>query len=488
MRKTLERFISAPLHPVLFGIYFVFRLYFVNIYEVPPQIVLRPMLICMLACGILYLILFLISRHWHTAALMASVVIFMFFLYGVLWSTISEKTSIAPALAGAVWGLIILSGVVGIGWSGQRWVSNDLTAGVNLMAIILLLFPTIGVIRYSISDHQPFVPSIDHTVSFKAPPASPDIYYIMPEDYGRTDALKNIYGYDNSEFIQSLRGMGFYVAECSQSNYGSTTLSLASSLNMDYLKNLSAEEDLFYAFKLLKNNAVRKSLSGAGYKTVVFASGFYWAEWRDADVFISPPDGPVTEFETVALFSTYARLLDDLGIVNFDDLSGDRFRQRTRLVLKSFDNLVDIPGPKFVFVHVIAPHDPYAFDQNGNPVEPDQVDQKKGYAAQAAFIGKALLPGLRTLIKDSRIPPVIILQADEGPERENAADHLKILNAYYLPKGADQLYPSISPVNSFRIVFNSYFGTKFPLLEDISYYSSQVNNYDLTRIPNTCPK
>jgi hypothetical protein len=69
-------------------------------------------------------------------------------------------------------------------------------------------------------------------------------------------------------------------------------------------------------------------------------------------------------------------------------------------------------------------------------------------------------------------------------------DHLmtvKILNAYYLPQGADQLYPSISPVNSFRLVFNSYFGTNFPLLEDVSYQSQPAGVYNLKVIPNSCP-
>ena len=33
------------------------------------------------------------------------------------------------------------------------------------------------------------------------------------------------------------------------------------------------------------------------------------------------------------------------------------------------------------------------------------------------------------------------------------------------------LYPTITPINSFRVVFNSYFGTNYPLLEDQSYYA-----------------
>ena len=36
----------------------------------------------------------------------------------------------------------------------------------------------------------------------------------------------------------------------------------------------------------------------------------------------------------------------------------------------------------------------------------------------------------------------------------------------------DKLYPSITPVNSFRLVFNHYFGTNFDMLADESYITS----------------
>lgn len=65
---------------------------------------------------------------------------------------------------------------------------------------------------------------------------------------------------------------------------------------------------------------------------------------------------------------------------------------------------------------------------------------------------------------------------------------MKILNAYYVDKqtGAD-LYDSITPVNSFRIIFNDYFGESFPLLDDVSHYAyklKQLNSAPIVR--NTC--
>ena len=62
---------------------------------------------------------------------------------------------------------------------------------------------------------------------------------------------------------------------------------------------------------------------------------------------------------------------------------------------------------------------------------------------------------------------------------------MAILNAYYLPgNGGNSLYPAISPVNTFRVVFNAYFGGRFPLLPDTSYYSSYNDPYHFMLIPN----
>jgi hypothetical protein len=42
-----------------------------------------------------------------------------------------------------------------------------------------------------------------------------------------------------------------------------------------------------------------------------------------------------------------------------------------------------------------------------------------------------------------------------------------IMNAYYLPDGGSELlYDSISPVNSFRVILNRYFGMNMDLLDD----------------------
>ena len=88
----------------------------------------------------------------------------------------------------------------------------------------------------------------------------------------------------------------------------------------------------------------------------------------------------------------------------------------------------------------------------------------------------------------SKEKPIIIIQSDEGPFPEryhNNAKHFKwekatkkelrqkmgVLNAYYLPNvEKSPLYPSITPVNTFRLIFNLYFNADFELLPDESFF------------------
>jgi hypothetical protein len=76
---------------------------------------------------------------------------------------------------------------------------------------------------------------------------------------------------------------------------------------------------------------------------------------------------------------------------------------------------------------------------------------------------------------------VIILQGDHGSPRAKGWE-MTILNAYYLPdaQGRSRLYPSISPVNSFRVIFNAYFGADLPLLPDKAYRSDVVDQFATT--------
>jgi hypothetical protein len=127
----------------------------------------------------------------------------------------------------------------------------------------------------------------------------------------------------------------------------------------------------------------------------------------------------------------------------------------------------------------MIPHYPFVFKPNGEivtdprffdhlTVQPSEASFRlEGYTNEIQFANNRMIEILNNLVTTSNIPPIILLMGDHGLENENRELNL---SAYYLPENGEQsLYSSITPVNSFRIIFDTYFGTNFGLLEDISY-------------------
>jgi hypothetical protein len=204
----------------------------------------------------------------------------------------------------------------------------------------------------------------------------------------------------------------------------------------------------------------------------------------------------LTSFEELLLNTTMLRLLEDAGKINADQISNNHARERTSYVLDSIPELVKYPGPTFAFIHIISPHPPFVFGPDGEFTDPDtflnaekKFPAKKyalGYTNQVTYLNTRMEQILGTLISESATPPVIILQGDHGPWMQPENKRFWILNAYYLPGHTSELYNSISPVNSFRIVLDDYLGTTYGLLDDKSYFSPIPYIYDFKPYSNLC--
>jgi hypothetical protein len=150
--------------------------------------------------------------------------------------------------------------------------------------------------------------------------------------------------------------------------------------------------------------------------------------------------------------------------------------------LDQLGQVPNLPGKKFVYAHIVAPHAPFVFSPDGRYISNGAVNP--GYLDAITYVNSRVIPIVKSIIANSKVPPVIILQGDHGWD----ADHrMQIFNAYYLPNGgAEKIYDTITPVNSFRTVFNQYFGDSYPLLGDISYFSDDDAPYAFKEISHTC--
>ena len=496
-----------PLHSLLFGVYPILALMAANLQEAPLEDGLRTLVLGFLLAVVLLCVLTLLLKDWQRAGLLTTLLLLSFFSYGQIYVGLKALGDIGLLVARhrfqlPVWVALTIF-LIWLAWKRISALEAS-TSALNIVALILLIFPLFQITAF-LARGWLAEPTISATAAGSAAatsdPDAPDIYYIIADAYSRQDLLEKVYNYDNSEFLSQLRELGFYIADCSLSNYAKTRLSLTSSLNLDYLENLgiTANDQGDEFWRRIRNSVVRKTLAAQGYKIVSLETGFYWTEWPDADIYLSRNDGGLgairlNGFEALLLQTTLVRapldLLsgqDEQASTTFEGGTPEEHYDITRYALDTLDELAFVDGPKFVFAHLLIPHGPFVFDAEGNFVtEPRSL--MESYSAQVTYLNRRLLKSLTTIINKSERTVVIILQGDHGgPGTQLTYDRMKILNAYYLSEGEDRLYPFITPVNSFRVVFDTYFGTEFGRIDDLSYYSNSDNFFDMTLISDDNP-
>jgi hypothetical protein len=508
IKNYLARLFSIPWYFIVLSAYPITSLLASNIGQVNVSAAWRSLLVSVLLSAILYLLALLFLRNVYRAAFLTTLWLLLFFSYGHVYQVLIEKwekVHFQPYLL-IGWGILFLLFCI---WATRRrFTFRDTVLALNVVSLGLMIQPlwkiNSEVQKVAAHDAHYVVAKNAPVQTLTTPPNPPDVYYFILDMYTRQDLLKTAYNYDNSGFIKELESRGFYVAQCSQSNYTRTEISLASSLNLSYLQDLDpkfndpnsvSRRTLWDA---LKHNTVRYQLENLGYKTIAFSNGFAWSEIDDADIFLTPPpfSSGMTEFETLFLETTLARTMKDAGWLDPDQIDAQNYRDRDLLVFKSMKRIARMPGSKFVYVHLIMPHPPFVFGPDGKHTNPaDFWDEKKlyppkafaqGYTNQVTFLNKKLLQMVDTILSESKTPPIIVLQGDHGPWLQPNPQHFYIFNAYYLPDHNDQLYPQISPVNSFRTIFNTYFGGKYDMLPDITYFSPVPKLYQYSEVPNTC--
>ncbi len=508
------------LYTLLFAIYAPLALLSSNLEEISATVVWRPLVVCLIIGATVFLFFWLVIRNVVRACLITSIFLLIFFSYGHVYTAFNGVSLLGISLGKnryllPLFGLVtIFLIVVGIKWrKPPEWIHTTmLVVGFVLVAVPLF---NIGVFSVNeararnIEKNNRITANANiHVVSDKV---TPDIYFIVLDAYTRQDALKSDLKYDNSSFLEELKKIGFAVVDCSRSNYSSTIFSLPSTLNMDYLdvlnpnlKDPNGKQEMLN--ELFRNPKIRTELANYGYKWVAFDPGRKGIEMDNADIFLQPTNlsqylvfkEMINDFEDMLLRTTPGIVLINFG----DQLFGDAYKQLRfpyykRAVTQLFilDTLpsvpVDIPGPKFVYAHIMLPHYPYMFTADGqiqtNPAYLyDPIPAKEGvdgYRNQLTFINNRIIPDIKAIIANSKIPPIIIVEGDHGMEGSN---RLKNLEAYYFPESLkSQIYPTMTPVNSFRIILNGLFDRGLPLLDDASYSVSK--KYIFTEVKEDNP-
>lgn len=490
-------------HPLLFGLFPVFSVLSANLVWASIAEAWLP------ACAVLGIAAFLWLALWpalpdrHKRGLVLALFWLPFYAYGAIVDFLRERFDfhdmLSPAqtaIAGGVLLLIVAALLYGLRRSTRTFehatiLLNRLSAFMLAAALLSCLVATAG--RLGGPSSAAAVPV---RLSTEERAALPNVYFILCDAYPRADFLRDYFGYDNDPFLGQLRERGFYVADRSRSNYCHTLPSLASTLNLDFLDSAIVPRQFSENYPLLiplvRDNLVVRTLRAHDYEFVAIASGLFPTKMENADRFIRPGAFNNTEYQQRLIDMTPVR-----SVMNrMDQLL---WYQLVPFTLDTLAGLRSEGRPMFVFAHLLAPHLPHAYDQDGNFVT-TFPPLKEGWRTVTTFLNKRLLEVVDE-IKRKEPNSIIIIQGDHGsntalqsPEeyaanpwtgewRDYVRDRSANLMSVYLPdkKGEELFYPELTPVNLFRIIFDTYLKSGYGKLEDVTWITPQQSR-ELVRV------
>ena len=321
---------------------------------------------------------------------------------------------------------------------------------------------------------------------------NPDIYFLVFDEYSSSNNLKQVFNYDNSDLDSFLLQHGFSTQVNSFSNYNFTPFSMASILNMNYIKgiknvNACSVEDYANCNNLIRNNEVIKFLSSRQYDIVNYSIFDLAGNPSIIQTSLLPVK---TRLITAQTF--YPRMVQDIGWNLFTgrfeikwlskNLLYENLNNNNKILkLVKEESQLHPARSRFIYAHFEMPHPPFYYDKDLRfRSEEELVAEKTGvhtasYKGYVPYTNNKIKELVETIQKNSGDSAVIVLMGDHGYRVEiNASSrshYFKNLNAVYLPgKNYGLLKDSVSGVNQFRVLLNSLFKQSLPLLPDTSIF------------------
>lgn len=492
---------SRPLYPLLLAVYAVLFLYAGNISAVSFGDVLPTLITVIVITAVTLLLASLLLRGAHRGALVTAALVVAFLGFG------HAERLLAPLRIEAELQAVGWAALVGLALLiALRAASNlpRLSHVLNVMGLVLVLIPLITIVPYEVSRAtRGSVQSAPTDVApdGELPGTQRDIYYIVLDRYGSDWTLQYQFGIEN-DLTPWLVEHGFQVALGAHANYRATDVSLAATLNMRYLDDLTRvygteTADRTPARDLVRSHAAGRFLQAQGYRYIQLGSWFDATLRSDIadEVLVWHPD---SEFDSVFRETTALPRIDRALGISRSVSFRDKHRESALYQFETIAEVARQPGPKFVFAHILLPHPPYVFKADGSPLSESESatrSETELYANHLAVANRHLKQALATLLDGpEETDPIIIVQADEGPYlrtdidwSDKPAERLQvrfgILSAFFLPGAAGVVIPQdITSVNTFRLLFSTYLGADLAPLPDRHFTWPEDRAYDFQEV------
>ena len=512
-------------HPFLIAFFPILAIYSVNIGFIQLEQFILPTLLIVGSAFLFFLCLKYILKNGKKAALIVTLAFIIFFSFGHIYNMLNQ-VSIGDTDLGSNRTLlpifVISFGIGSFLIIRTKRTLDNATSIVNTISIVFItvIVAMVGIETFGCDEcliQQTYSLGIfsnqimdsplyfeEHSFSVSESDSLPNVYYIILDGYPRNDVLKKHLDFDNSEFINFLKQREFYVAENSYSNYSLSSTSIPATMNMNYINFLADElgEDsrsydplLGKDFGLYADNQVIKNFKSMGYKVAKIGSvPMYLHEIPLADL--------SSCYKSIHLMDN--RLFDTVARTSMIGYFIERWSEdlQRQIILCAFEELPKISSyyeePVFVWSHIMLPHFPLIFGANGEPVTPGESllvmnnphvfegtdsswNIKQQFLQQLQFANKKSMELVDKILENEK-QSIIIIQSDHGsafdvnlhdPTDDDVHQRLSNINAIYFPdeKPREILMNDTTNVNTFRIVFNSYFGSDYDILEDRIYWN-----------------
>lgn len=464
---------------------------------------------------VLYFVFTVYFKNSIKASIATSISNFMFFSFGYIFNHASPTFIWLKATTKVwnynvlmpLWAILFFVCLYRLKRTSEKFCTF-LFALQNILGFSLFLSTSFPLFSRFLSPEQS-ITSEELYEQTRAVSVKPNIYYIILDEYARQDVLEKLYHLDNTPFLEALEKEGFFIAKESCSNYAMTDLSIPSILSMNFLA-ISEHDRKKHFYSILDYSPSRtiaqspflKILKSLGYTIVNVSSNFgFTLQMKVADIEMG-----------IHYFSYFTEFLLDQSLLGpFLRKFPNAFLLRNHLKiildqLRYLEESTDLPSPHFVFCHILCPHHPFMFDDEGEEIPHYEIsvvpsnDYSVPYGKQVKAFNNRILPAIKQLI--SRDPnAVIIIQGDHGTswyggdleyfctgkghfyERLLRA-RMANLNAYYLPGTNKPTIPTtITSVNTFRIILNHYLGMSLPLLPNTCHWSILPQAFDFSTYP-----
>ena len=516
---------SKIFHPFLIAFFPIMAIYSVNIGLIQLEQFIFPTILIVGSALLFFLCLKYILKNGKKAALIVTLAFIIFFSFGHVYNILNQ-VSIGDTDLGSNRTLlpifVISFGIGSFLIIRTKRTLDNATSIVNTISVVFItvIIAMVGIEAFGCDEcliQQTYSLGIfsnqimdsplyfeEHSFSVSESDSLPNVYYIILDGYPRNDVLKKHLDFDNSEFIDFLKQREFYVAENSYSNYSLSSTSIPATMNMNYINFLTDElgEDsrsydplLGKDFGLYADNQVIKNFKSMGYKVAKIGSvPMYLHEIPLADLSLC--------YKSIHLMDN--RLFDTVARTSMVGYFIERWSEdlQRQIILCAFEELPKISSyyeePVFVWSHIMLPHFPLIFGADGEPITPGESllvmnnphvfegtdsswNIKQQFLQQLQFTNKKSMELVNKILENEK-QSIIIIQSDHGsafdvdlddPTDDDVHQRLSNINAIYFPdeKPREILTNDQTNVNTFRIVFNSYFGSDYDILEDRIYWN-----------------